>query len=241
MTRYSQFEEQDAILQAFAGKTDGRFLDLGAWDPITFSNTRALVGLGWSGVMIEPSPGPFLELMLCCTECGDGIDTRERTVYGKRLKYEPDRLRHDRRKPIRTCDKCGGARYGFDERFTLILGAVGLEPGFTRICATDDALSTSDEASRKKWEEIGGFYGWLTTPTIALEQIANQFGGFDFVNIDVEGKSTDILLKMLALGWQPKCICVETDGRDQAILTAATPLHYHCTYGNQTNMVLVRS
>jgi hypothetical protein len=241
MNKYSQFDEQDAILAAFGlqpwqtnlspGNTDGRFLDLGAWDPITFSNTRALVELGWSGVMIEPSPGPFLELMLCCTKCGDNIDTRKRA---KRLKYDAAG------DPAPECDKCGAARYGFDERFTLILGAVGLEAGFTRICATDDALSTSDEGSRKKWERIGGFYGWLTTPTITLEQIANQFGGFDFVNIDVEGQSTDILLKMLALGWQPKCICVETDGRDQEIISAATPLHYHVTYGNGTNLVLVR-
>jgi Methyltransferase FkbM domain len=231
MTKYSQFDEQEHILQALRDvvHADGspfRFLDIGAWDPITFSNTRALVELGWSGVMIEPAPGPFLELLRCCTKCGVGVDVRAREVYGKRQQRE--------------CDKCGSLRYGFDLRFTLILGAVGTEAGFTRICATDDALSTSNAKSLETWDKLGGFYGWLLTPTITLEDIANRFGGFDFVNIDVEGTSTELLLKMLQLGWQPKCICVETDGRDQEILSAATPLHYHCTYANGTNLVLVR-
>ena len=40
-----------------------RFLDIGAWHPAQFSNTRALYELGWSGVMIEPSPGPMRSLL----------------------------------------------------------------------------------------------------------------------------------------------------------------------------------
>ena len=83
MSKYSQFEEQDHILRTFAGlDSPGRFLDIGSWDPITFSNTRALVEMGWSGVMIEPSPGPFLEILRCCTKCGSGVDEREHERYG---------------------------------------------------------------------------------------------------------------------------------------------------------------
>lgn len=33
----------------------GTFLDIGAFDPFLFSNTRALYELGWNGVMVEPS------------------------------------------------------------------------------------------------------------------------------------------------------------------------------------------
>jgi FkbM family methyltransferase len=33
-----------------------RFLEIGAYDPISLSNTRALVELGWSGVYVEPAP-----------------------------------------------------------------------------------------------------------------------------------------------------------------------------------------
>lgn len=68
MTDYSQFEEQPAILAAFKGKPAGRFLDIGAWSATTFSNVRALFELGWSGVCIEPSPRPMLDLL---AEYGD--------------------------------------------------------------------------------------------------------------------------------------------------------------------------
>ena len=64
---YSQFGEQAAIL-AGVERTCGadknpRFLDIGAWHPFQFSNTRALYEMGWGGVMIEPSPGPMLNLI----------------------------------------------------------------------------------------------------------------------------------------------------------------------------------
>ena len=41
----------------------GRFLDLGAYDGRTFSNTLRLVELGWSGVCVEASPINFQKLM----------------------------------------------------------------------------------------------------------------------------------------------------------------------------------
>jgi FkbM family methyltransferase len=36
-----------------------RFLDVGGYDPVVFSNTRILVENGWSGVYVEPAPGNF--------------------------------------------------------------------------------------------------------------------------------------------------------------------------------------
>lgn len=58
---YSQNDEERWITQAFAGQV-GRFLDIGAYDGRTFSNTRALLDAGWSGVGVEPSPGPLSRL-----------------------------------------------------------------------------------------------------------------------------------------------------------------------------------
>jgi FkbM family methyltransferase len=68
MKNYSQYEEQVAILRAFGfyngyEGSGGRFLDIGAYDPFEFSNTRALYECGWSGVMVEPSPGPMASLV----------------------------------------------------------------------------------------------------------------------------------------------------------------------------------
>jgi FkbM family methyltransferase len=58
---YSQYGEDRHILEHTPDH--GRFLDIGAWHAKQFSNTRALYDRGWSGVMIEPSPGPFLALL----------------------------------------------------------------------------------------------------------------------------------------------------------------------------------
>jgi len=52
---YSQNNEQEVILDFFSG-TPGRFLDIGAFDGVELSNTRALAELGWTGIMVEPSP-----------------------------------------------------------------------------------------------------------------------------------------------------------------------------------------
>lgn len=242
MKDYSQAGEQAAILDAFAergheshgdrkpffgaGETVGRFLDVGSWDPITFSNTRALFELGWSGVMIEPAPGPMLELLRCCTKCAVGVDERKHEAYGQRKQAE--------------CDVCGAERYGLCDRVTIIQAACGLEPGFMRMSVTDDALSTNDAASYEKWKAVGGFYGSIYVPMITLEQVALQFGGFDFINLDVEGQSAELFLRMMALGILPTCCCVEHDNRLVEIQNAATRQHYNATYSNATNVVLVR-
>lgn len=58
---YSQGEEQKHILE-HVGES-GRFLDIGAWHAKNLSNTRALYERGWSGVLVEPSPEPFIGLL----------------------------------------------------------------------------------------------------------------------------------------------------------------------------------
>ena len=58
---YSQNDEEQHILSMFAGHV-GRFIDIGANDGTTGSNTARLIELGWSGVMVEPSAQAFVKL-----------------------------------------------------------------------------------------------------------------------------------------------------------------------------------
>ena len=58
---YSQNNEERIILDLFKDEV-GTFLDIGACDGELHSNTLALVGRGWSGVLVEPSPGAFQAL-----------------------------------------------------------------------------------------------------------------------------------------------------------------------------------
>lgn len=64
MINYSQNNEQVIILDYFAlnGIKKGSFLDLGAYDGVNLSNTRALAMSGWRGVMVEPHPAIFADL-----------------------------------------------------------------------------------------------------------------------------------------------------------------------------------
>jgi FkbM family methyltransferase len=63
--KYSQNNEQAVIAcqLAVCGMATGKLLDIGAYDPAVFSNSRALLDLGWSGVLVEPSPQPFIKLL----------------------------------------------------------------------------------------------------------------------------------------------------------------------------------
>lgn len=58
---YSQNQEEKIILDYFGSET-GTFIDIGANDGVTFSNTRALAERGWRGVLVEPSPQAFAKL-----------------------------------------------------------------------------------------------------------------------------------------------------------------------------------
>ena len=53
---FSQNDEDSVIRRYFMDNFHGRFLDIGAGDGITFSNTKLLYDMGWSGVAVEPSP-----------------------------------------------------------------------------------------------------------------------------------------------------------------------------------------
>jgi len=59
---YSQQDEEKTILEYF-GSQRGAFLDIGAYDGVTFSNTLALAERGWNGILYEASPRCFCKLV----------------------------------------------------------------------------------------------------------------------------------------------------------------------------------
>jgi FkbM family methyltransferase len=194
---YSQNEEEKYILEIFKGKRDGRFLDIGAYHPFDLSNTRALYELGWSGVMVEPSPGPFMTLL------------RE---------------------------------YGKDSRIELVQASVGLNHGTTSMFATDAAVSTSSLESYRKWEKEEDFYGKFWSPLLTMENLWNQFGAFNFVNIDAEGISIELFFHVPFGAMQPMAVCVEHNGERLIELGAhAQKYGYRQIYICQENSIFVRS
>jgi len=60
---YAQNAEDVVLARAFAGQTDGFYVDIGAGDPTDCSVTRHFYDIGWSGINIEPDP--TLHARLC--------------------------------------------------------------------------------------------------------------------------------------------------------------------------------
>ncbi len=58
---YSQSNEEQYIIEAVNHIQNGVFLEIGAYHPFKFSNTRALVERGWSGVYVEPMDDLMLQ------------------------------------------------------------------------------------------------------------------------------------------------------------------------------------
>jgi len=68
MQKFSQNDEESTIIDYFRAKPTkaATFLDLGANDGVTLSNTRKLVQHGWHGVLVDASPKAFERLRLNC-------------------------------------------------------------------------------------------------------------------------------------------------------------------------------
>jgi FkbM family methyltransferase len=54
---YAQNGEDVILWRALRGVADGRYLDVGAYDPVEHSVTKAFYERGWRGVNVEPLPG----------------------------------------------------------------------------------------------------------------------------------------------------------------------------------------
>jgi FkbM family methyltransferase len=60
---YSQWVEDDITLALFGDHPDGVYIDVGAFDGITLSNTYCLDQLGWHGICIEADPQTYETLV----------------------------------------------------------------------------------------------------------------------------------------------------------------------------------
>lgn len=54
--RFAQHGEDTLLWQIFGGRRRGYYIEVGAYDGVTFSNTYLLEQRGWQGILVEPSP-----------------------------------------------------------------------------------------------------------------------------------------------------------------------------------------
>ena len=60
--RYTQNDEERVILRALEGVERGLVVEIGAYDGVTFSNSRRLIEMGWDAVLVEPAPAALEKL-----------------------------------------------------------------------------------------------------------------------------------------------------------------------------------
>src|SRR5262245_29169044 len=60
---YAQNGEDVRLRRAFRDQSSGFYVDVGANDPVEYSITKHFYDAGWSGINVEPSPGPYARLL----------------------------------------------------------------------------------------------------------------------------------------------------------------------------------
>lgn len=63
MKLYSQLGQDETVFNYYNKLKTGYFVEVGAFDGVSFSNTFALEQVGWKGVCVEPLPCRFSELV----------------------------------------------------------------------------------------------------------------------------------------------------------------------------------
>lgn len=64
MNYYSQYGQDKYLIEdIFENQSTGYYVDIGANDGISLSNTKKLEEIGWEGICIEPNPKVFQELL----------------------------------------------------------------------------------------------------------------------------------------------------------------------------------
>jgi FkbM family methyltransferase len=62
MGKYSQYNEESFLTTFFNSITNGLVVEIGAADGISNSNSRYLIEMGWSGLLVEPNKKNYIKI-----------------------------------------------------------------------------------------------------------------------------------------------------------------------------------
>ncbi len=102
--------------------------------------------------------------------------------------------------------------YKDNDKITLMNCYAGSAWGLKKIYMSPDALTTGDEANYQKWKAVGQFRE-VIVPEVPLVQILLTAGHFDFLSVDTEGTSLQLLKQINLKQFGCSLVCVEHDGK----------------------------
>lgn len=129
------------------------------------------------------------------------------------------------------------AEYKNNPKITLVNAFVGSEWRMREIQMSPDALTTGDQASFEKWKELGQFFPVVVPEVPLCEILSFKPGPYQFVNVDTEGVSVDILrmIDPTALGVQ--LFCVEHDNRMDEVQEYFSKHGFNVIHHNAANVI----
>jgi FkbM family methyltransferase len=134
--------------------------------------------------------------------------------------------------------------YGGNERITLLQAAVTAHGQRITMQVTDYPVSTSDHKVHSLWQTDPRteYLGPLVVPSLTITDIFEEFGQFDFIDIDAEGQSVEICIQLLEQPEHllPECFCVEHDGQHEQLVRLATERRYGKFHLTSENLVAAR-
>lgn len=207
---YSQNNEEGIITARFDGLV-GTFLDVGAYDGASLSNTRKLAELGWSGILVEGSSFSFhrlfdlyknnekMSLINCMVNKDNAIKSRIVKMW-----EAPDCS-------VSTIEEQNFIKWQKD---------VGMHS--------------------RNGESFSEMYVSIISPQELFETCKTLHQTIDFVSIDVEGGSVDIAKAFDPDQFWTSMVCVEHDGRDEEVTAHFAKSGFTVISKNQENIILGR-
>ena len=213
MKNYSQNNEQQIILDYIqkTGLTQGKLLEIGAFDGETFSNTRAVMLRypDWKGVFVEPSSFCFVKL------------------------YEMYKSQPSKAELINLAVVCDN-EIGSNPLLTFYespMSAVSSSiDGHTK--RWYDEKNEAGESINPRKIHVG---------KIGMKPILDSFGPFELINIDVEGYSARLALQdwFNPRNYGCRILCVEQDGMWRELQQKFSGHGYSTIAVNTENIIMV--
>jgi hypothetical protein len=224
----SQDREDECIIRFFDPSFKGRFLDVGAYDGVSFSNTVRLLSAGWSGVMVE---GGICAFRALCQ--AHARNDRVKLVHAVMAPTGSEKLtRWWENTEALEGELAGPAHPG--------LASTTVKAQYERV------LGFTPERT-DAWESF-------LQPTLTMPELqAACPGPYQVVSIDTEGTSLDILADtdLVALGAELVCVEHNADSayaarngpgeRARAIALCAQQGYRNVLFDNGVNLIAARS
>ena len=181
----SQFGEDRILWQVFRRRPTGYFIEVGAYDGVTLSNTYFLEQMGWSGLLIEP-------IHALCQKAADARP-KSRIVHG-------------------ACSKRGSRG---TTKFTVtqnvpVLSFLQADQEHVDRCIREGATLVEIEVPLVTLDDVLR-HERRNTAAGAGPWVPNEGWKIDLVSIDTEGCELDVLDGFSLERFKPRVLVIEND------------------------------